>query len=124
MKTLNDIPMLGPEATPEQHMDVIMEAFQAGWREKYMKGQDEHGGRLWRKQCLPFLLEEVLDFVSYVAVLPPQLKRVYALLGEARDLISEGNFTDEGLEDIDDRLERSMNILNIGNEEGIPEEER
>ena len=44
--------------TPEDHMKACMKAFGTAWREKYMKGQKEHGGKLWRKQCLPFLAKK------------------------------------------------------------------
>ena len=83
--TLADLPDLNEIQTPDEHMDLIMDTFQAAWSEKYKKGQAEHGGRLWRKNTFPFLVEEVLDFVSYVGVLAPQLKRVeQLLLHEAR----------------------------------------
>ena len=112
--SLNDIP-IDDLNNPEEHMDATLEAFNAAWRKKYMKGQKEHGGMLWRKQCLPFLVEETLDFVSYIAVLAPQLKKVYELLLEAQDACN--------CPDVQNNIERALSILNIGNEEGIPEEE-
>jgi hypothetical protein len=105
--------------TYEDHMNACMEAFEKAWRAKYTKGQHEHGGRLWRKRTTPFLIEEVLDFVSYVAVLAPQLNRATELLGGTLDMIEGG----ASIEDIRDQVNRAHNLLTIGNEEGIPEDE-
>lgn len=123
MKNLSDIPILNKESTPEDHMELILNAFGEAWRRKYMKGQYEHGGRLWRKQCLPMLVDEVLDFVSYVAVMAPQLRRLEELVIEARDLMPDAIVENGGLDEVDDRLQRMHCLLTIGNEEGIPEEE-
>ena len=115
MKSLADFPGLEEITTPEEHMDGLMSTFEAAWRKKYMKGQAEHGGRLWRKATLPFLVEETLDFVSYVGVLAPQLKRVEELLHEAR--------TAENILDARNYANKALNIMRVGNEEGRPEEE-
>ena len=112
---LKDFPNLDEIETPEEHMDVMMSSFESAWREKYRKGQAEHGGKLWRKSTFAFLVEETLDFVSYVGVLAPQLKRIEELLHQAR-------ITD----DIDyarNAANKALNILRVGNEEGAPEEE-
>ena len=92
-----------------------MTTFEAAWRDKYMKGQEEHGGKLWRKAVLPFMGDEVLDFVSYFGVLAPQLKRVEEILEEGQN---------GGTNQAFDAIGRALNILRIGNEEGVSEEER
>jgi len=112
---LADFPALENITTPEDHMDALMTTFEAAWREKYMKGQAEHGGRLWRKSTLAFMGEEVLDFVSYFGVLAPQLKRVEELLHLAR--------TAENILDARNYANKALNIMRVGNEEGRPEEE-
>lgn len=116
MRSLEDFPSLDQITTPDEHMDALMTTFEGAWREKYMKGQAEHGGRLWRKATFDFLVEETLDFVSYVGVLAPQLKRVEELLHEAR--------TSENILDARNYSNKALNILRVGNEEGRPEEER
>lgn len=115
--TVEFTPKLDGVETPEQHMDACIKAFGKAWREKYMIGQAEHGGKLWRKSTLGFLSEEVLDFVSYVAVLGPQLKEVEALLEEA--LLPTTNPVY-----YQDRIQKALNILRVGNPEGVPEEEK
>lgn len=112
--TLGDVPSLEEIQTPEEHMEVLMDTFRAAWEEKYMKGQREHGGRLWRKRTTDFLVEEVLDFVSYVGVLAPQLKRVEEILYEGQNGSANNAF---------DAIGRALNILKYGNEDGVPEQE-
>ena len=114
---LKDFPSLDEIETPEEHMDVMMSSFESAWREKYRKGQAEHGGKLWRKSTFAFLVEETLDFVSYVGVLAPQLKRVEELLAESLLPASSPIY-------YQDRVQRALNILRVGNEEGAPEEEK
>lgn len=112
--TLGDVPGLDEIDTPEEHMEVLMDTFRAAWEEKYMKGQREHGGRLWRKRTTDFLVEEVLDFVSYVGVLAPQLKKVEQILEAGQNGGANQAYTAIG---------RALNILKYGNEEGVPEQE-
>lgn len=115
MKSLEDFPSLDTIKTPEDHMDALMSTFEGAWREKYMKGQAEHGGKLWRKATFPFLVEETLDFVSYIGVLAPQLKRVEELLHETRTCLN--------IHDARNLANKALNIMRVGNEEGRPEEE-
>lgn len=112
--TLGDIVGLDQIETPEEHMEVLMDTFRAAWEEKYMKGQREHGGRLWRKRTTDFLVDEVLDFVSYVGVLAPQLNRVEEILEKGQD-----GSANQAM----DAIRRALNILRVGNEEGTPEKE-
>lgn len=115
MLTLNDLPSLDGVVTPQDHKERIISWFTEKWSKKYDNGQVEHGGKLWRKQCLPFLVEEMLDFFSYVAVLAPQL----LMAAQAADEAST-KCTCSARHDI----RKVANLLSIGNEEGVPEEDR
>lgn len=66
--------------SPEEHRESIVEEFSAAYREKYNRGQAEHGGNLWRKDNLSFAKEEVLDFASYVFTADWQRRKALRLL--------------------------------------------
>ena len=103
--------------TPEDHKNALIDDFTDKWIAKYDKGQKEHGGRLWRKNCRSMLEEEVLDFVSYVGVMLPQLDEVENLLEQALYQINR----DPGI--ARDKIKAALNVLRIGNKEGRYEEE-
>jgi hypothetical protein len=79
---------------------------------KFWKGDNEHGGRLWRKQCLPHLREELIDAVTYLAVVEDQMQKARVLLSAA--LAGAENW---GL------VAEAYNIMKHGNPEGETEEE-
>lgn len=99
--------------SPEQHIEAIIEAWAGCIRRKYLRGQEEHGGRLWRKPCLDRLLEEIDDLVVYASVLQDHL---LAIEGIARAAVHY---------EIDPReaCEVIVNIIERGNPEGNPESE-
>lgn len=98
--------------TPEDHIEFITKKFSKRYREKYLAGQEEHGGRLWRKNTRKMLIEETLDFISYVDVIEEQLRDAELFLLAAI-----------GTKDWD-MVEEAKNILVYGNPEGIPEEDK
>ena len=112
MTTIKDMAPLSEVKSGEKHISIVLNNFSRVWTEKYLAGQKEHSGKLWRKPVFAFLVEEVVDLVSYVWVLAPQLARVEELLSEA---ITDGD---------DRKVLGALNILRFGNEEGVPEEER
>jgi hypothetical protein len=98
--------------TPEEHVELIISDFAKQATKKYMKGQEEHGGRLWRKNCLPFMFEEVIDFYVYMHVVNAQLVEMKYLLKNAIALKDW------------ELVEAAYNLLTMGNKEGVPEEEK
>lgn len=64
--------------TPDQiaHRERIVAEFTAEFREKYNRGQREHGGNFWLKDgVLDFAIEEALDLVAYLFTLREQMRR-------------------------------------------------
>lgn len=49
----------------EQYLDDLVSEVSRRLRSKYRAGQEEHGGDLDRKACLPMLGEEIVDAVVY-----------------------------------------------------------
>lgn len=96
---------------PDHHVALILDRFAADFHKKYAKGQIEHGGRLWRKPVLPFLVEEVLDFVSYADVIGRQHEVMKEICAEAL------HHPDHALAAIG----MIRNILVFGNPEGVVE---
>jgi hypothetical protein len=84
---------------------------------KFWKGDNEHGGRLWRKQCLPHLREELIDAVTYLAVVEDQMQKARVLLSAALAGVGEDRAENWGL------VAEAYNIMKHGNPEGETEEE-
>ena len=94
-----------------EHIEQIVDDVSSDVETKYMAGQDEHGGKLWRKPVLDFMGEEVTDMNVYFHVLKYQNHKM--------KLIAQ-----EGLQGACDpavALQKVFNVLTIGNEDGIRE---
>ncbi len=99
------------EMTGEEHATIIADLARRAVYKKYMAGQMEHGGKLWRKVITPHILEEAIDQLVYVLTLGGQLEAATSRLGLAlstRDWAS---------------VEQVFKILSTGNPEGRTEEE-
>jgi hypothetical protein len=70
-------------ASEIEHRDALAREFDEGFKAKYDKGQKEHGGKLWEKDCSTFLIEEVFDFWAYARTIETQRREAVALLNEA-----------------------------------------
>jgi len=107
------------------HEEEISRWFTGLMRDKYRAGQDEHGGKLWRKPMLKHMTEEVIDLVVYMQTHTQQQHQLTALLMRAKSLIETFpyEFTD-GLAECEGVINRALNLLVEGNEEGKTEEER
>jgi len=88
----------------EAHLERIIELFKYRVSAKYLKGQGEHGGNLFEKANLPFLLEEVLDHVVYAFTLEEQINEAILLLQES--------------DETDLAARAALNLLVFGNKEG------
>lgn len=97
--------------SPGQHVQGLQQWFNRVHRSKYLAGQEEHGGQLWRKNTLPMLVEEIFDLVSYAHV--ELLHRIQ--LGSICDQVQAGEM------DAREGIDRITNLLNTGNEEGVLE---
>ena len=82
-------------STPVAHIASILKWFQQALTEKYIVGQEEHGGELWNKAgAMKNATEEVLDLVTYQATAKDQLRQMAIDGKSAKDafefLYSEG----------------------------------
>ena len=103
--------------TPLSHAEDILNTFFIDAKAKYLAGQAEHGGRLWRKPVLPMLYQEVLDLPIYLLTLIDQIAEVKRLVGVAY-------WANKDNIEVDANLTKAMNILNFGNADGVAEENR
>jgi hypothetical protein len=74
--------------TPEQenHLGEIKETFCSLVDAKYRKGQEEHGGNLWKKKGLiDMAIEEAIDQVAYLLSLKRQIEGQGIELGESEE---------------------------------------
>lgn len=107
--------------TPDQHINQILT--RAAWdaKEKYKAGQEEHGGKLWRKPIMEYIGDEIIDMVIYWYTFREQWN-------EIRDELSwlEMNLFDseEVPKWVQERVTQILNLVYHGNMEGIQEEER
>lgn len=82
---------------------------------KYLAGQKEHGGLLWRKNLIPHIQEEILDLAIYHFTHEEQMGELTRLL---RGIIGADDLTEAH------RLgTMALNLVTIGNTDGIEEEE-
>lgn len=95
---------------PYEHRDKIALDFAALVRKKYDQGQKEHGGELWRKPVLFFMVEEVVDMAVYMMTILEQVDQI-------REHCELGMKHTE--EEHSHRLFESIkSILEVGNPEG------
>lgn len=67
---------------PQEHAEFIGELAKQKLIRKYMRGQAEHGGRLWEKKGLiDMAIEEAIDQVVYLLTLKDQLDAAGVELG-------------------------------------------
>ena len=99
-------------ATSQDHIDDILDRFESEFTYKYAAGQSQHGGKLWKKSTFRMMKDEALDFISYMYVLEDHLLKLREL---ARLAIETGDL---------EYCNKILNILEVGNEEGIPEEDK
>lgn len=104
-------------ATPADHAEAVIQRFSEDARQKYMKGDKEHGGRLYRKPVLGYLYDEVLDLPIYLLTLMEQMKMVEQLLVDAYWANGESPAM------VNRKISEAINILRYGNEDGIEEVE-
>ncbi len=117
---------------PLDHMNRIIAWFSLHMSQKYTIGQEEHGGRLWRKNVCKMLRDEIIDLSVYYEVLEQQYDQAVAELDTAKKIIEEfrqDEFTDEDYEvatkteEIYKSVYNAHNILVYGNKQGELEED-
>jgi len=104
--------------TPDDHIDDIGKWFITSMASKYHEGQEEHGGKLWRKSTLLSMEEEILDFAVYYYTHKMQMLKMFSLLTELLRDLDEGD-TKGAI----NSATMAINLLTVGNEEGMEEEE-
>jgi hypothetical protein len=73
------------EPTPEEievHIAFLENEAAKDIRPKYLKGQDEHGGKLWTKNIVPLLDDEFTDIKAYWPTLKEQIANLVAVCKE------------------------------------------
>ena len=103
--------------TSKEHAAYIADRAREEIFNKYMRGDERHGGRLWRKPCLAHAREEAQDQMVYLIALADQIGEAIAL---AEDIT--GYFI--GDHPVKRMAQSIINTLTIGNPEGVQEEER
>ena len=73
----------------EKHLAGILSDLVKDVDAKYRKGQEEHGGALWRRPVWKDAWDEVLDLCTYVHTLKMQLSVIaeLALMGAADESV-------------------------------------
>ncbi len=97
--------------SPEEHEEAFLREFERKHREKYLKGASDRGGKLWRKNTLPMVEEELLDILSYYWTHKAHVQEAVGLLMKA---MTQQNW---------ELVVKAKNILVKGNEEGDEEVE-
>lgn len=97
--------------SPEEHAEKVVADFSFDAIKKYQAGQEEHGGRLWRKPVLEFAWEEVLDLPVYMHTLRHQHHKMKEICAEGLSGLCEPSVS----------LQKVFNILTCGNPEGVRE---
>lgn len=100
----------------EAHITYINTVVNEEITKKYLAGDKEHGGKLWRKPIMYFMGEEITDLNVYWQTLKVQWEDVLLLVYAAytnKDCSSE----------VRDILDKALNVLTMGNREGEEEEE-
>ncbi len=92
--------------TPESHVAEITRELDVKLKDKYTKGQQEHGGYLWNKNTLPMMEEELIDQITYLHVHQKHIKTVIALLSNG---INNGCWYD---------VQAAFNVLTQGHQNG------
>jgi hypothetical protein len=96
--------------SPGEHIANIIAKLPQRFLNKYDMGQEEHGGKLWRKQCLVQLEEELIDALIYFKVIQHQVELArHVLMDAMTDKIS-----------YEDAVDMAYNILEWGNVWGNP----
>jgi hypothetical protein len=72
----SEIPMEGLSLTPESFRDFSLARFLILAREKYNKGQAEHGGKVYERVTFSEVEEEIIDMWHYVQALRVKLNKL------------------------------------------------
>lgn len=103
--------------TQADHILRIAAWFISHMSRKYEKGQVQHGGRLWRKNTLHMLRDEIIDLPVYFEVLEQNHEEAKHCLKVAIDyMVDEKTIGDES-------VIQAYNLLEYGNTEGEQEED-
>jgi len=110
--------------TAEMHEQDLAGWFTGLMSSKYRAGQEEHGGRLWRKPMVNHMIEEIVDLAVYMGTHRVQMLKVKGLLFEALENMMRAEAA--GVMPIPgrDAVQQAFNLMIEGNVEGEEEEER
>ena len=98
----------------DEHASQIAHWVSTETYNKYLRGQEEHGGNVTHKNVLSHLSEELMDGLVYLAVLHEQIQMIKDIANHAFTLdVEEKNKALHGI----------WNICKWGNEYGHIEEE-
>jgi hypothetical protein len=69
--------------SPGDHITALIAELPSRLLDKYKAGQEEHGGKLWRKNCLGQLENELIDALIYFKVIEHQYELARQVLLDA-----------------------------------------
>jgi hypothetical protein len=102
--------LAGDYQSPGDHIAAIIAELPELFLNKYKIGQDEHGGKLWRKRCWVQLEDELVDALIYFKVVEYQVRLAKDVLVDA--MTGEISY--------EDAVDMAYNILEWGNVWGNP----
>jgi len=107
-----------------EHAEYVASLAKTKIYNKYLVGQKLHGGFLDRKATAGMALEEALDQVVYLITHLDHLKEIEELAMEIAYQSQEGSIVDQRYQIVNKCAGSIINILRIGNPEGVKEEDK
>ncbi len=122
MSKQDDNYVVSPEAI--NHANYLSNKIAQRCEAKYLKGDKEHRGSLSRKMTLPHALDEALDLPIYLITLEDNIDEAIRHLRIAEGVLHGWSDMIEQCALVSNAVTQALNILTVGNPEGVPEEER
>lgn len=104
-----------------EHLRIIQMDTCKALSVKYLKGQAEHGGSLWRKPVINFMGDELTDHICYFHVLKQQWNEMIEIADSALKIPANPEMESPRATGYRDSLTKIRNILTVGNKEGVRE---
>lgn len=107
----------------EEHREYLVKEIANYIDNKYKKGQEAHGGKLWRKNMTPHAVEEAADLCVYLFTKREQerllSRKINILIAYIEGMQTYAHDKEKAIS----LVQEIKNIITIGNPEGIEEEE-
>lgn len=107
----------------DEHRESLVREIGEYINQKYKKGQEAHGGHLWRKNMTPHAVEEAADLCVYLFTKREQerllSRKINILIAYIEGMQTYAHDKEKAIS----LVQEIKNIVTIGNPEGIEEEE-